>query len=138
MPRRAFHDAVDPFDQLLLGPAISMPRALQRSGLTLGQIDLVDIHEAFAAQVLCVLKALASDTFAQERLGMDQAFGTIAPERINVHGGSLAFGHPFAATGGRMITTMANELANTEHRTALLGVCGQGGQSAAVVMEAVE
>ncbi len=132
------YDAVDPFDQLLLGPAISMPRALQRSGLTLEEIDLIDIHEAFAAQVLCVLKALGSDRFAQERLGMEKAFGVIVPESINVHGGSLAFGHPFAATGARMITTMANEMANTGNKTALLGVCGQGGQSAAAVMEAVD
>jgi len=132
------YDAVDPFDQLLLGPAVSMPRALARSGLTLDQIDLIDIHEAFAAQVLCVLKALASDRFAQERLGLEKAFGRIEPESINVHGGSLAFGHPFGATGTRMITTMANELAMTDNKTALLGVCGQGGQSAGAVMEAVD
>ena len=132
------YDAVDPADQLLLGPAISMPRALQNAGMTLKQMDLIDIHEAFAAQVLSVLKVLKSDQFAKERLGLDKAFGDIAAESINIHGGSLAFGHPFGATGARMVTTMANELATTKNKTALLGICAQGGQSAGAVMEAVD
>ena len=131
------YDAVDPADQLLIGPAISMPKALLRSGMTLSDVDLVDIHEAFAAQVLSVLKVLRSKEFARERLGLDAAFGDIDPTTINVHGGSLAFGHPFAATGARIIITMANELHRTAARTALLGVCAQGGQSGGAVMEAV-
>lgn len=129
------YDAVDPADQLLLGPAISMPRALQRAGMALGEIDVVDIHEAFAAQVLSVLAVLRSDEFARQRLGLDEAVGDIAPESINLYGGSLAFGHPFGATGARMVTTMANELATTDKKTALLGICAQGGQSAGAVME---
>ena len=132
------YDAVDPADQLLLGPALSMPRALDRAGMTLGEMDLIDIHEAFAAQVLCVLKVLRSDAFGRERLGLDKAFGDINPESVNIHGGSLAFGHPFAATGARMVITMANELATTKNKTALLGVCGQGGLSAGAVMESID
>lgn len=132
------YDAVDPADQLLLGPAISMPRALQNAGMTLKQMDLIDIHEAFAAQVLSVLKVLKSEQFAKERLGLDKAFGDIAPESINIYGGSLAFGHPFGATGARMVTTMANELATTKNKTALLGICAQGGQSAGAVMESID
>ena len=131
------YDAVDPADQLLIGPAISMPKALQRTGLTLDQIDLIDIHEAFAAQVLCVLKALANKQFAEQKLGLADAFGVIDPESVNVHGGSLAFGHPFAATGARMVITMANELQQTSAQTALLGICAQGGQSAGAVMQAL-
>ena len=128
-------DAVDPADQMLLGPAISMPRAAKRAGMTRQDIDLVDIHEAFAAQVLAVLKMLGSDPFARERLGAAAAFGRVTPEEINVHGGSIALGHPFGATGARMVTTMRNELASTGKGTALLGICGGGGVSAGAVME---
>jgi len=131
------YDAVDPADQLLIGPAISMPRALRRAGMALGDASVVDIHEAFAAQVLCVLKAMASDEFAKERLGWDQAPGELKPEDINIHGGSVALGHPFAATGARMVTTMAHELKRSGKETALLGICAAGGQSAGAVLEAV-
>jgi acetyl-CoA acyltransferase len=126
---------VDPADQLLIGPALAMPRALERAGYQLADMDLVDMHEAFAAQVLCVLRALDSDVFARSRLGRDKAVGQIDPERLNVHGGSIALGHPFAATGARMTTTMANELATTGRRTALLGICAAGGLAAAAVLE---
>ena len=128
---------VDPADQLLIGPALAMPLALERAGLELADIDLVDMHEAFAAQVLCVLKALASESFAKHRLGRDTAVGEVDPERLNVHGGSLALGHPFAATGARMVTTMANELHRRGSGTALLGICAAGGLGAAAVLEAV-
>lgn len=126
---------VDPGDQLLIGPALAIPRALERAGCRLADIDLVDMHEAFAAQVLCVLKALGSDAFARSRLGRQQAVGQIEPERLNVHGGSIALGHPFAATGARMTTTMASELATSGRRTALLGICAAGGLAAAAVLE---
>ncbi|MCC6528360.1 MAG: acetyl-CoA C-acyltransferase, partial [Polyangiaceae bacterium] len=102
---------VDPADQLLLGPALAMPRALDRAGLRLADVDLVDMHEAFAAQVLAIVKLLGSRAFARARLGRDEAVGEVDPARLNVHGGSLALGHPFGATGARMVTTMANELA---------------------------
>ncbi|MBK6533270.1 MAG: acetyl-CoA C-acyltransferase [Deltaproteobacteria bacterium] len=129
---------VDPADQLLMGPALAMPLALERAGMALGDIDLVDLHEAFAAQVLSILKMLASEGFAKARLGRESAVGTVADERLNVHGGSLALGHPFGATGARMVTTMANELARTGKKTALLGICAAGGLGAAAVLERVE
>ena len=130
-------DAVDPADQMLIGPAISMPRAVMRAGLALPDIGLIDIHEAFAAQVLCVLKMLANERFAREWAGLDAALGEVPADSINVHGGSIALGHPFAATGSRMLTTMANELLLTDKSTALLGICGAGGVSAGAVIERV-
>ncbi len=129
---------VDPRDQLLIGPALAMPQALQRAGLSIADIDVVDIHEAFAAQVLCVLKALESEHFCRLRLGLEQPIGPIEPEKLNVHGGSVAIGHPFGATGARMVTTMAHELTYTGKRTALLGICAAGGLAAAAVLERVE
>ncbi|MEZ4375356.1 MAG: acetyl-CoA C-acyltransferase [Polyangiaceae bacterium] len=128
---------VDPADQLLMGPALAMPKALERAGLSLGDIDLIDMHEAFAAQVLSVLKMLGSDAFAKERLGREHAVGHVDPETINLHGGSLAIGHPFGATGARMVTTVANELALGERSMALLGICAAGGLGAAAVLERV-
>jgi len=128
---------VDPADQLLMGPALAMPKALDRAGMTLGDVDLVDMHEAFAAQVLSVLRMLSSKAFASERLGRGAAVGDVDRALLNVHGGSVALGHPFAATGARMVTTMAHELASTGRETALLGICAAGGLGAAAVMEAV-
>jgi len=128
---------VDPGDQLLMGPAIAMPQALDKAGMTLSDVDLVDMHEAFAAQVLAVLKMIASDGFAKERLGRGSAVGEIDPEILNVHGGSVAIGHPFGATGARMVTTVANELAESGKSTALLGICAAGGLGAGAVMERV-
>ncbi|HUH05313.1 MAG TPA: acetyl-CoA C-acyltransferase [Kofleriaceae bacterium] len=129
---------VDPADQLLMGPALAMPGALARAGYELADMDLVDMHEAFAAQVLSVLKMLGSEAFAKARLGRDRAVGVVDPARLNVHGGSVALGHPFGATGARMVTTMANELARTGKRTALLGICAAGGLGAAAVLENAE
>jgi len=130
--------AVDPRDQLLMGPAISIPRALEKAGLTMDSVDLVDIHEAFAAQVLAVLAMLDSDAFAQERLGLKKKVGIPGIDRLNVHGGSVALGHPFAATGGRMITTMANELHLADKETAVVGICAAGGIGSAAVLERVD
>ena len=132
------YTGVDPADQLLMGPALAMPKALERAGMTMKDMDLVDMHEAFAAQVLSVLKMLRSAPFARARLGRDEAVGDIDADRLNVHGGSLALGHPFGATGARMVTTMANELARTGKRTALLGLCAAGGLGAAAVLERVD
>jgi len=128
---------VDPADQLLMGPALAMPKALARAGLSLADVDLVDMHEAFAAQVLSILKMLGSDAFARERLGRDKAVGSVDPARLNVHGGSLALGHPFGATGARMVTTMTNELVRSGKETALLGICAAGGLGAAAVLERI-
>ena len=129
------YTGVDPKDQLLIGPAVSMPMALDRGGLSLADVGLVDIHEAFAAQVLCVTKMLASAAWAEHRLGKSEAVGEIDIDRLNVHGGSVAIGHPFGATGARMATTMANELHRTDNEFALLGICAAGGLAAGVVLE---
>ncbi len=128
---------VDPLDQLLIGPALAIPKALDRAGLTLGDMDFVDLHEAFAAQVLSVTKALASAAFAKHRLGRSEAVGEVSPEKLNVHGGSIAIGHPFGATGARMTLTMANELATTGKQFAVLGICAAGGLGGAAVLERV-
>lgn len=129
---------VDPADQLLIGPALAIPKALERAGLALNDVDLIDLHEAFAAQVLSVVKALGSRAFAKARLGRDEPIGEVDPSKLNVHGGSIALGHPFGATGARMVTTMANELALGSKRTAVLGICAAGGLGAAAVLERVE
>ena len=128
---------VDPADQLLIGPALSMPQALERAGMTLADMDLVEIHEAFAAQVLCVTQALASDAFAKARLGRGRAVGVVDPAKLNRWGGSLALGHPFAATGARMVTTAARALVREDAQTAVLGICAAGGLGAAAVLERV-
>ena len=114
-----------------------MPRALDKAGLSLGEVDLVDIHEAFAAQTLAVLSALGSDEWAKTRLDRDTAVGEVDIDRLNVHGGSVSLGHPFGATGARMVTTVANELARTGKSTALLGICAAGGIGASAVLERV-
>lgn len=128
---------VDPRDQLLIGPSISMPRALKKAGLNIGDIDIVDIHEAFAGQVLAVLKVLQSKSFAEMKLGLEKAVGEIDPEKLNLHGGSISIGHPFAATGARMVMTVANELHKSKKNTALLGICAAGGLGAAAVLESI-
>ncbi len=128
---------VDPADQLLIGPALAMPQALDRAGMELKDMSMVDMHEAFVAQVLSVTKALASKGFAELRLGRSKAVGEIDEDSFNIYGGSLSIGHPFGATGARMVTTVANELANSGKETALLGICAAGGLGAAAVLEAV-
>jgi acetyl-CoA acyltransferase len=127
----------DPADQVLIGPAIAMPRALDRAGLSLSDIDYIDMHEAFAAQVLSILKMLGSKAWAETRLGKSKAVGEVDRDKLNIHGGSVELGHPFGATGARMVTTMANELARTGKQTALLGICAAGGLGAAAVLERV-
>ena len=127
--------ALDPKDQLLQGPAYAAPVALDRAGLSLGDMDLVDMHEAFAAQVLSNLQAFASRKFAEEKLGRSQPLGEIDPEKLNVNGGSIALGHPFAATGARMILQTLRELGRRGGAHALLTVCAAGALGAAVVLD---
>jgi len=140
-PKAAFRSwayaGVDPADQLLMAPAIAMPKALDRAGLALADVDYIDMHEAFAAQVLSVVHMLESDGFARNRLGRKKAVGAVDPDKLNVHGGSVALGHPFAATGARMVTTMANALQRSDRETAVLGICAAGGLGAAAVMERI-
>ena len=128
--------AVDPGWQLLMGPVWAVPKALDRAGITWKDLGLVEIHEAFAAQVLSNVQAWGSQVWA-ERLGRKAPVGQVDWDRTNVMGGSIAIGHPFGATGARMVTTMANELARTGKRTAVLGICAAGGLGAAAVMERV-
>jgi acetyl-CoA acyltransferase len=130
--------ATDPGDQLLQGPAYAAPIALERAGLALGQMDIVEMHEAFAAQVLSNLQAFASRKFAEERLGRADPLGEIDPARLNPNGGSIPLGHPFGATGARMITQALRELARRKGRHALLTVCAAGGLGAAVVLDGPE
>jgi acetyl-CoA acyltransferase len=127
--------ALDPRDQLLQGPAYAAPVALDRAGLRLQDMDLVDMHEAFAAQVLSNLKAFASKDFAEKELGRTEPLGEIDPARLNVNGGSIALGHPFAATGARMIMQTLRELGRRGGQHALLTVCAAGGLGAALVLE---
>lgn len=127
--------AVDPGWQLLIGPVFAVPKALDRGGLTLEEIDVIDIHEAFAAQVLSVLDAFASAEFARLHLGRDEPLGRVPEERLNLYGGSISLGHPFAATGARQLLTMANELVRLDAGTALVTQCAAGGLGAAAVLE---
>ena len=126
---------LDPSDQLLQGPAYAAPVALQRAGLRLADMDLVDMHEAFAAQVLSNLQAFASKRFAEERLGRAEPLGEIDPAKLNVNGGSIALGHPFAATGARMILQTLRELGRRKGAHALLTVCAAGALGAALVLD---
>lgn len=127
--------AVDPNWQLLIGPALSSPIALDRAGMTLDDIDVIDLHEAFAAQVLAVRRAFASDDFAREHLGRDRAIGEIPDEKLNLYGGSISLGHPFGATGARQLLTMANELERRDAGTALISQCAAGGLGATIIIE---
>lgn len=127
--------AVDPNWQLLIGPALSSPVALDRAGMTLDDIDVIDLHEAFAAQVLAVKRAFASDDFAREHLGRGKAIGEIPDDKLNLYGGSISLGHPFGATGARQLLTMANELERRDAGTALISQCAAGGLGATVILE---
>jgi acetyl-CoA acyltransferase len=127
--------AVDPAEQLLMGPAYAAPRALEAAGLRLEDCTLVDLHEAFAAQVLSNLQAFGSKKFAEEKLGRKEALGEVAEDRLNVHGGSIAVGHPFAATGARQITTVLCELERRGGGIGLVTQCAAGGLGAAMVVE---
>jgi acetyl-CoA acyltransferase len=127
--------ALDPRGQMLMGPAYAIPRALDRAGLVFGDLDLVDLHEAFAAQVLSVIQAVESKAWASEHLGRSEAVGRLDWTRFNVSGGSIALGHPFAATGTRQLTQVARELARRGGGLGLLAACAAGGLGAAIVIE---
>lgn len=126
-----------PADELLIGPAIAVPIVLDKMGLTLDDIDVFEFHEAFAGQILTVLKALDSDKFAQERLNRTRKVGSIPMEKFNSWGGSLSLGHPFGATGTRLVTTAANRLQKEDGTFALLAACAAGGQGHAVILERI-
>ncbi len=123
-------------DGLLMAPVYAVPRLLARNGLTLADFDFVEIHEAFAATVLVTLKAWADPGFCRDRLGLESAFGTVDPQRLNVTGSSLAAGHPFAATGGRITATLAKLLHEKGTGRGLISICAAGGQGVAAILEA--
>jgi acetyl-CoA acyltransferase len=127
--------AVDPGKQLLQGPAYAAPLALERAGLRLSEIDLVEMHEAFAAQLLSNLKAFASPKFAREELGRSAPLGAVDFDRLNVNGGSIALGHPFGATGARVTMQLLHELNRRGLQYGLLTVCAAGGHGFAMVVE---
>ena len=126
--------ALDPGEQLLMGPVLAAPVALKRAGLGLGDMDLVEMHEAFAAQVLSNLQGFTSREWAR-RAGFDAPVGDVDPERLNVMGGSISIGHPFGATGGRILTTLVNELRRRDGEFGLMTVCAAGGMGHAMVVE---
>jgi acetyl-CoA C-acetyltransferase len=128
-------DHVHKREGLLMAPAYAMPRMLDRAGLTLQDFDFYEIHEAFAAQVLCTLRAWEDPVFCKERLGLDAPLGSIDRDRLNVNGGSLAAGHPFAATGGRIVASLAKALHEQGSGRGVISICAAAGQGVVAVLE---
>ncbi|TJY59359.1 acetyl-CoA C-acetyltransferase [Sinimarinibacterium sp. CAU 1509] len=120
---------------LLMAPAYAVPRMLARAGISLQDFDFYEIHEAFAAQVLCTLKAWEDPVFCKERLGLDAPLGSIDRSKMNVKGGSLASGHPFAATGGRIIASLAKIIQANGGGRGLISICAAGGQGVVAIVE---
>ncbi|QYX52415.1 acetyl-CoA C-acetyltransferase [Pseudomonas sp. S07E 245] len=128
-------DFVKGQEGLLMAPVYAVPRLLARNGLSLQDFDYYEIHEAFAAQVLCTLKAWEDDEYCRTRLGLDAALGPIDRSKLNVKGSSLAAGHPFAATGGRVLANMAKLLATAGKGRGLISICAAGGQGVTMIVE---
>ncbi|WP_434120022.1 acetyl-CoA C-acetyltransferase [Pseudomonas fortuita] len=128
-------DFVTGREGLLMAPVYAVPRLLARNGLTLQDFDYYEIHEAFAAQVLCTLKAWEDADYCRERLGLDAPLGAIDRSKLNVKGSSLAAGHPFAATGGRILANLAKVLATAGKGRGLISICAAGGQGVTVIVE---
>jgi len=126
----------DPFEELLLGPAYATTAVLKAAGLKLGDMDVIEFHEAFAGQVLANLAALDSDKFyADSFTDGTQKVGAVPMEKFNVHGGSLSIGHPFGATGARLVTTVANRLIREDGKFGLIAACADGGIGHACIIE---
>jgi acetyl-CoA C-acetyltransferase len=130
-------DHVHKREGLLMAPAYAMPTMLDRASLTLQDFDYYEIHEAFAAQVLCTLKAWEDPAFCKERLGRSEPLGSIDREKLNVNGGSLAAAHPFAATGGRIVAGLAKQLHEDGKGRGVVSICAAGGQGVVAVLESV-
>lgn len=124
-----------PESDLLMGPVLAAPSALEQAGVGLGDLDLVDMHEAFAVQIACNLRGLASKDYIRKWTGRSQAVGELDPSRLNVNGGSIAYGHPFGATGARVVGQTAHELKRRGGGLALTTACAAGGIGAAMVIE---
>jgi acetyl-CoA C-acetyltransferase len=120
---------------LLMAPTIAVPRMLAEAGLTLQDFDFYEIHEAFAAQVLCTLRAWESEDYCRQRLGLDKALGSIEPDKLNVNGSSLAVGHPFAATGARIVAMLARLLEKKGSGRGLISICTAGGMGVTAILE---
>ncbi len=127
----------DPEEELLLGPAYATYRLLQKENLQLQDIDVFEYHEAFAAQILTNLKCLDSDQFAKEKIGVSKKMGEIPLDKFNIHGGSLSLGHPFGATGARLMTTAANRLIREQGNLALIAACAAGAHGHAMLLERI-
>merc|ERR1719266_1380583 len=125
----------DPKDQLLLGPTYATPKVLQQAGLTLKDMDVLEYHEAFAGQILANVKAMDSDTFAQNVMGLKEKVGTIDMSKFNLWGGSLSIGHPFGATGVRLAMHTANRMIREDGQFGLIAACAAGGQGVGMIME---
>jgi len=128
-------DYVEKKEGLLMAPAYAVPRMLDRAGITLQDFDIYEIHEAFAAQVLCTLKAWEDETFCRERLGRDRPLGSIDRSKLNLQGGSVALGHPFAATGARILATLGKQLRERGRGRGLISVCTAGGMGVTAILE---
>jgi acetyl-CoA C-acetyltransferase len=128
-------DYVKGAEGLLMAPAYAVPKMLARAGLTLQDFDYYEIHEAFASQVLATLKAWEDPIFCKERLGLDAPLGQIDPAKLNVNGSSLAAGHPFAATGGRILAVLAKQLDENGGGRGLISICAAGGQGVVAILE---
>jgi fatty acid oxidation complex beta subunit FadI len=127
--------AQDPVEELLLGPAYATPKVLNIAGLTLSDIDVFEFHEAFAGQILANLRCLDSDQFATEKLGRSRKVGKIPMEKFNTLGGSLSLGHPFGATGGRLVITATNRLVREDGTYALIAACAAGAVGSAIILK---
>jgi len=130
--------ALDPLEELLLGPAVTVPKALDAAGLELDEVEVVELHEAFAAQVLAVMKVLDDDEFCRQRLGRKAPVGAVDRERLNTWGGSASLGHPFGATGARLITNCCHRLEAEEARYGLVAACAAGAIGIGLVFERVD
>jgi acetyl-CoA C-acetyltransferase len=128
-------DYVHGDEGLLMAPVYAVPRLLKRNGLTFDDFDIVEIHEAFASQVLATLKAWEDEAFCRDRLGLDGPLGSIDRAKLNPKGSSLAAGHPFAATGGRILASAAKMLAQRDSGRALISICAAGGQGVVAIVE---
>ncbi|MGH8160795.1 MAG: acetyl-CoA C-acetyltransferase, partial [Gammaproteobacteria bacterium] len=125
-------------DGLLMAPAYAVSRLLERNGLGFGDFDFFEIHEAFAAQVLCTLKAWKDAEFCREHLGRSEPLGEIDRDKLNIVGGSVALGHPFGATGARIVATLAKLLAQKGGSRGLISICTGGGMGVTAILEAAK
>lgn len=128
--------AVNPYEQLLIGPAIAIPLLLKKNNLTVNDIDRYEIHEAFAAQVLSCIRSMESDSFMDRYFG-ERSIGEFPLDRLNVNGGAIAIGHPFGATGARLVNTLANELIRSDKKFGVIGICAAGAMAGAMLIERI-